>query len=95
MNLQQLFQRKDHRRDGEIDYQVPFAEVTRTGALDMQVCVPETWTDEEVRRFAEQKNPSGTANGWFIRTDSEMLLGKPSRNPCAERAHFVHITLDA
>lgn len=71
------------------------ASVTRRGVLDMQVCVPEDWTDKQVKRFANQMNPCGTSGGWFIRTDPKLLIGFPVRNPCDERKGFVHIMLDA
>lgn len=72
------------------------AEVTRRGALDMQVCVPDAWTDDQVKTFADAENPCGTKNGWFIRR----AVGKesadyPERNPCASRAGCVHIVLHA
>jgi hypothetical protein len=71
------------------------AVITRIGALDMQVCVPAEWTDEQVLEFAGTENPSGT-NGWFIRREGdEALAGALERMPCAERAGFVHIMLDA
>ena len=38
------------------------AQVMRTGLLDMQVCVPKEWTDEQVLNFAEKENPCGTVN---------------------------------
>lgn len=72
------------------------AVVTRTGALSMQVCVPENWTDGQVKIFADTANYCGTTNGWAIRKEGdEALAGKPERNPCAVRSGFVHITLDA
>ena len=72
------------------------AEVTRRGCLDMQVCVPAEWTDEEVKKFAERENPCGTAAGWQIRKEGDpALVGHPERNACASRSGFVHITLDA
>ena len=72
------------------------AEVTRIGILDIQICVPEKWTDAEAIQFAESKNPCGTTLGWVIRKEGDKnLLGKPERNPCSERVGFVHITLDA
>jgi hypothetical protein len=71
-------------------------EVTRFGALDMQVCVPTDWTDEQVKAFAENENPCGTELGWSIRKEGHALLqGKPERNPCESRQGFVHIMLDA
>ena len=72
------------------------AEITRRGAFDMQVCVPATWTDEEVRAFAERENPCGTENGWQIRREGDRVLcGMPERNACESRPGHVHIMLDA
>ena len=70
-------------------------EVTRTGALDMQVCVLGSWTDQQIKEFADQENLCGTTHGWFIRTDEKSLAGCPYRNPCAQRKGFIHVTLDA
>lgn len=72
------------------------AEVTQKGALDMQVCIPAEWTDRQITDFANENNPCGTMNGWFIRRlGDEALSGAPERNPCAERPDFVHVMLDA
>lgn len=72
------------------------AEVTKTGALDMQVCVPADWTDQEITAFANANNPCGTTHGWQIRKEgSEHLAGDPERQPCASRTDFVHVMLDA
>lgn len=72
------------------------AEVTIIGILDMQVCVPEGWTDDQVKEFAERENPCGTENGWIIRKEGDAALtGAPERQPCAERSGHVHIMLDA
>jgi len=62
----------------------------------MQVCVPEDWHDAAVIRFAEQENPCGTTNGWFIRRKGDDgLAGDPERQPCAKCSNHVHIMLDA
>ena len=72
------------------------ATVTKVSFLSMQVCVPKTWTDEQVKEFAETENPCGTENGWCIRKEgSPDLLGAPERNPCSSREDYVHIMLDA
>jgi len=72
------------------------AEVTRRGMLDMQVCVPEDWTDEQVVSFANGQNPRGTTQGWEIRREgSKYLNGDPERSICSDREGFVHIMLDA
>ncbi len=72
------------------------AEVTRRGALDMQVCVPAEWTNEQVKEFADQENLCGTEDGWFIRRSGDpALAGAPERVACSERAGHVHVMLDA
>lgn len=71
-------------------------EVTRRGALDMQVCVPTQWTDEQVVSFSEHENPCGTDHGWHIRRQGDsMLAGCAERVPCASGNTNVHIMLDA
>ena len=71
------------------------AEVTRTGVLDMQVCVPEDWTDEQVKEFADSRNLAGTSYGWQIRKKgSKYLRGEPERRACSDRNGCVHIMLD-
>ena len=70
-------------------------EVVRYGALDMQVCVPAEWDDEQVQAFANLENPSGTSRGWRIREAGDPLLaGDPERADCTDRFGFVHVTLD-
>ena len=70
-------------------------EVTRFGILDMQVCVPEQFTDEQVIAFANEANPTGVSNGWVIRRQGDKFLsGCDERVPCQDRAGCVHIMLD-
>lgn len=72
------------------------AEVTRRGILDCQVCVPADWTDENVKRFADENNMCGTEQGWHIRRQGDpALAGCDERVPCESRAGHVHIMLDA
>ena len=72
------------------------AVVTHYGIFDCQVCVPEGWTDAEVKAFADRSNPAGTTNGWQIRKEGdEALAGVAERVACAGRGGFVHIMLDA
>jgi hypothetical protein len=68
------------------------ANIPRRGVLDMQVCVPKDWTDEQVLAFAEKENPCGTKGGWSIRRQgSEFLSGSDER----VQSNNVHIMLDA
>lgn len=72
------------------------AVVTRRGALDMQVCVPKGWTDEQVKAFADKENPCGTADGWIIRREgNEALAGAPERIECSANSALCHVMLDA
>jgi len=72
------------------------ATITKHGFLDMQVCVPKDWGDEEVIAFAEQGYPCGTSLGWQIRREgSPLLSGDPERQSCDTLEDHVHIMLDA
>ena len=74
----------------------PQPTITRAGVLDMQVCIPESCSDEQVMAFAEREFPCGTSLGWTIRREGDKALSdSPERNPCAERKGFVHVVLDA
>lgn len=69
--------------------------VTRFGVLDMQVCVPNEWTDQQVIEFANLKNECGITRGWYIRRqDHPALVGMDERTKCSKREGFVHIMLD-
>ncbi len=63
------------------------ATITQMAALNVQVCVPVEWTDEQAIAFAEKEYPCGTTNGW--------CPGKFDRVNCAERTGMVHVVLDA
>lgn len=79
---------------GDLKHMKP--QVTRRGLLDMQVCVPQEWTDEQVKEFADRENICGTENGWVIRKDGDYtLFGDMERVNCDSRKGFVHIMLDA
>jgi hypothetical protein len=72
------------------------AEVTRAGALSIQVCVPNEWTDKQVIEFAESEYPCGTTNGWHIRRQGDEALGGcDERVTCSMDDAKVHIMLDA
>jgi len=72
------------------------SEVTHHGLLDLQVCVPDYWTDAQALLFAELEAPCGTSMGWQIRKQGDKLLaGQNERVQCQSRDGFVHIMLDA
>lgn len=68
--------------------------VTQTGVLDMQVCVPSDWKDQQVVKFANLQNPCGTISGWsIVRKGSKWLAGDPERKTCDDDSDMVHIML--
>ena len=68
----------------------------RMSLLDMQVCVPEVWTDDQVVAWAEGCQPCGTTAGWAVRREGDPhLLGDPERVPCLTRTGFIHVILEA
>ncbi len=72
------------------------AVILHIGMFDLQVCVPEVWSDWHVRTFAERERPCGTERGWTIRREGDKALNdNPERNPCGKNRGFVHIVLDA
>lgn len=71
-------------------------QVTQETLLAMQVCVPSSWTDRQVKDFADCARLCGTEVGWIIRKEGHHLLaGDPERAPCDKRPGYVHIVLDA
>lgn len=68
--------------------------VTRVGLVDMQVCVPKEWTDEQAEEFANSASPTGIASQWRMKhTGDESLAGCAERVQCEERSQCVHIAL--
>lgn len=71
-------------------------ELIRSSILSMQVCVPKTFTDEQVVEFAESVNPCGTEMGWSIRREGDpLLVDAPERVQCTKYPLKCHIVLDA
>jgi len=72
------------------------AVVTRYGALDMQVCVPRDWGDDQIKDFANTANLCGTESGWQIRKEGDpALAGAKERVPCSANHGYVHVMLGA
>ena len=70
--------------------------ITHVGIFDLQVCVPQDWTDDEAEGFANRENECGTTKGWTMRRNgSSALQGASERVTCEGRAGFVHIMMDA
>lgn len=70
------------------------AEVTRCGLIDLQVCVPEDWSDAQAEQFANAERPTGIDSRWTLRAaDDPAQNGAPIRVACDSRAHHVHIMM--
>jgi hypothetical protein len=71
-------------------------QIIRRGPLDLQLCVPTEWTDEEVREYANHAELCGTANGWqIVREGDKYLNGDPERVRCENLISHVHIRVVA
>jgi hypothetical protein len=61
-------------------------QITHQGIFDMQVCVPASYTDEEILGIA--------GKGMIRRAGDPALRGDPERAPCQERVGCVHVMID-
>ena len=69
--------------------------VTFASLLDMQVCIPNTWTDEQAEEFANEKNPTGIGSKWKMKhTGNPTLEGADERVQCYSWEGSVHIMLE-
>jgi hypothetical protein len=72
------------------------AEVIWSKALEIQVCVPFEWTDQQIIDFSNTEILCGTHTGWHIRKQGDPKLnGSDERVKCEGRDGFVHVMLDA
>ena len=76
---------------GAMKYLDGVPNVVGMGLLDLQVCVPKSWTDGQVLLFAE--NAAGRP-GRIRRDGDPDLRGDPERNGCEELPGHVHIMVD-
>jgi hypothetical protein len=68
--------------------------VTKMGLVDMQVCVPTDYSDEQAEQFANVERPTGLDHGWKLReADDPAQAGAPIRVKCRDRDGYVHIML--
>lgn len=71
-------------------------KVTNVGLMNMQLCIPKDWTDEQAIAFAQSEHPCGTEHGWQIeREGCSALDGSPERVDCEERDGYIHIMVEA
>jgi hypothetical protein len=67
------------------------AVITRTGIFDCQVCVPKTYTDEQVLDLVERQYEM---RGGVRREGDKMLGGDPERAQCTKYPENCHIVVD-
>jgi len=48
--------------------------ITKAGLLDVQACIPKTWSNDEIVKFVEKEYPCGTQYGWHIRKQGDERL---------------------
>ena len=64
-------------------------EITRCGLACMQVCVPSTWSNEQITEEANRVNPTGIDSQWQIITNGP----DPERVQCAKHKNKVHVLM--
>lgn len=70
------------------------AQIVRHGLLDLQVCVPEDYTDEQAETYANDARPTGIESKWRMRSaDDPAQNGAPIRVKCQQDPGHVHIML--
>ena len=69
-------------------------EITRHGLMDLQVCVPKDYTDQQVEEFANEAAPTFISSKWTMKkADDPTLGGDPVRQQCLSREDCCHIML--
>ena len=66
-------------------------QITRIKLCNIQVCVPEHFTDKQICDFANAEHPTGLDSKWTIRQYNN---GDPVRNPCSKESNKVHVVLE-
>lgn len=69
------------------------AEVIRAGLLEIQVCVPKTFTDEQVEEFTNEDNPTGLESRWRIQREVEDNPTYQIRCQCSQKEDHCHLVL--
>jgi hypothetical protein len=69
-------------------------EIIKNRVLGMQLCVPVSFSENQILEFAEKENPCGAFNGWQLAKNGSMYLGgDEERVECLERPGFVHVVV--
>lgn len=66
--------------------------IVQQDASTLVVCVPDDWTNDEIRTYANVACDRGLSHGWLLRSDdteNEMEF----RIPCCSRESHVHVLL--
>jgi len=70
-------------------------EIVRASLIEMQVCVPKHWMENQVIEFALSRNPKAqTKSGWRERRQGSLLEGNGERKPCFDKHDYVHVFLE-
>lgn len=71
--------------------------ILKKSVFSLGVCVPASWTDEQVERWANHAYPAVTSAGWQVRKEGDRLVTpeSPERAQCEQEPDRVHLVLDA
>lgn len=63
--------------------------------LNIQICVPKDWTDEQAEEFANEEISTGITSKWeMVHDNDDMLNGDPERAQCDDDPEYIHIVLN-
>ena len=60
------------------------------GIVYCSVCVPKTWTREQVVKAVNAVNPTGITSKWTISSDTRFHTGGPNPKPCEQEEGKIH-----
>ena len=68
--------------------------LVRMSLINLQVCVPKEFTDEQAEEAANQLHPTGISSKWTMReAEDPTQMGAPLRVQCQQHPENVHIMM--
>ena len=67
-------------------------DVYAVGLIYSSVCVPKSWTKEQIEYAVNALNPTGIESEWKISSDPTFYTGGPNPKQCendSERIHYL------
>lgn len=65
----------------------------RNSSYILYLCVPEAWSDEEIKEYGTILNQNVPSSNWHILKSGEHPIFRREREPCDEKFNHVHVIL--